>query len=55
MEFSYLLNKNKIAYPYSLVVQNKGPSTMVAVLSILDLMSSESFDAYGTWKAIAYF
>ncbi len=55
MEFSYLLNKNKIAYPYSLVVQNKGPSTMVAVLSILDLMSSESFDASELGKAIALF
>lgn len=55
MEFSYLLNRNKIAYPYSLVVQNKGPSTMVAVLSILDLMSSESFDASEFGKAIALF
>lgn len=55
MEFSYILNKNKIAYPYSLVVQNKGPSTMVAVLSILDLMSSESFDASELGKAIALF
>jgi len=55
MEFSYLLNRNKIAYPYSLVVQNKGPSTMVEVLSILDLMSSESFDASELGKAIALF
>ncbi len=55
MEFSYLLNRNKVAYPYSLVVQNKGPSTMVAVLSILDLMSSESFDASELGKAIALF
>ena len=55
MEFSYLLNRNKVVYPYSLVVQNKGPSTMVAVLSILDLMSSESFDASELGKAIALF
>jgi hypothetical protein len=55
MEFSYLLNKSKIAYPYSLVVQNKGPSTMVAVLSIVDLMSSKSFDASELGKAIALF
>jgi hypothetical protein len=55
MEFSYLLNRNKVAYPYFLVVQNKGPSTMVAVLSILDLMSSESFDASELGRAIALF
>lgn len=55
MEFSFLVNKNKIAYPYYLVVQNKGPSTMVAVLSILDLMASENFDAPELGKAIALF
>ncbi len=55
MEFSYLVNRNKIAYPYSLVVQNKGPSTMVEVLSILDLMASESFDDSELGKAIALF
>ncbi|WP_440945125.1 hypothetical protein ACSAZL_13285 [Methanosarcina sp. T3] len=55
MEFSYLVNRNKIAYPYYLVVQNKGPSTMVEVLSILDLMASESFDASELGKAIALF
>lgn len=55
MEFSYLLNKNKIAYPYPLVVQHKGPSTMVETLSILDLMSSENFDASELGKAIALF
>ena len=55
MEFSYLVNRNQIAYPYSLVIQNKSPSTMVAVLSILDLMASESFDASELGKAIALF
>lgn len=55
MEFSYLVNRNKIAYPYDLVIQNKGPSTMVEVLSILDLMDSESFDAAELGKAIALF
>lgn len=55
MEFSYLLNRNKIAYPYYLVVQNKSPSTMVAVHSILDLMASESFDISELGKAIALF
>ena len=55
MEFSYTVNRNKVAYPYYLVVQNKGPSTMVEVLSILDLMASESFDASELGKAIALF
>lgn len=55
MEFSYLVNRNKVAYPYYLVVQNKGPSTMVAVLSILDLMASENFDISELGKAIALF
>jgi hypothetical protein len=36
MEFSYLLNKNKIVYPFSRVVQNRAASTMVEVYSILD-------------------
>lgn len=55
MEFSYLLNKNKVLYPFSCVVQNKGPSTMVAVLSILDLMASEDFDSSELGKAIVLF
>lgn len=55
MEFSYLLNKNKIIYPFSCVVKNRAASTMVAVHSILDLMASENFDSSELGKAIAFF
>lgn len=55
MEFSYVLNKNKIIYPFSQVIQNKAASTMVAVHSILDLMCSEDFDATELGKAISLF
>jgi hypothetical protein len=55
MEFSYLLNKNKIIYPFPYVVQNRAASTMVEIHSILDLMSSENFDASELGKAIVLF
>ncbi|HII00187.1 TPA: hypothetical protein HA351_00565 [Methanosarcinaceae archaeon] len=55
MEFSYLLNKNRVIYPFPCVVQNRSASTMVAVHSILDLMSSENFDTSELGKAIAFF
>ncbi|RPJ69169.1 MAG: hypothetical protein EHM20_16695 [Alphaproteobacteria bacterium] len=55
MEFSYLLNKNKTIYPFFHVVHNRAASTMVEVHSILDLMSSENFDASEIGKAIALF
>ncbi len=55
MEFSYLLNKNKVMYPFSHVVQNKAASTMVTVHSILDLMYSEDFDSSELGKAITLF
>lgn len=55
MEFSYLLNKNKIVYPFSRVVQNRAASTMVEVHSLLDLMSSENFDASELGKAVTLF
>lgn len=55
MEFSYLLNKNKIVYPFSFIVQNKAASTMVVVHSILDLMCSEDFEASDLGNAIVLF
>ncbi len=55
MEFSYLLNRNKVIYPFSSVVQNRAASTMVEIHSILDLMYSENFDASEVGKAIVLF
>lgn len=55
MEFAYLLNKNKIIYPFSYLVRNRAASTMVETHSILDLMSSENFDYSELGKAIVLF
>ena len=49
------MNKNKVIYPFSHVVQNRAASTMVEIHSILDLMSSENFDASELGKAIVLF
>ena len=55
MEFSYILNKNKVIYPFSQVIKNKAASTMVAVHSILDLMCSSDFDDSELGNAISLF
>jgi hypothetical protein len=55
MEFSYILNKNKVIYPFSQVIKNKAASTMVAVHSILDLMCSNDFDDSELGNAISLF
>jgi hypothetical protein len=55
MEFSYILNKNKVIYPFSQVIKNKAASTMVAVHSILDLMCSYDFDDSELGNAISLF
>lgn len=55
MEFSYLLNKNKIIYPFFHLIQNRAASTMVVTHSILDLMASENFDSSELGKAIVLF
>lgn len=55
MEFSYLLNKNKIIYPLFHVVRNRAASTMVVTHSILDLMASDNFDSSELGKAIVLF
>jgi len=55
MEFSYILNKNKVIYPFSEVIKNKAASTMVAVHSILDLMCSSDFDDSELGNAISLF
>jgi hypothetical protein len=55
MEFTYLLNKNKVIYPFYHVVQNRAASTMVETHSILDLMSSENFDVSELGSAIVLF
>lgn len=55
MEFSYLLNKNKIVYPFSHVVRSRAASTMVEIHSLLDLMSSKNFDTSELGKAIVLF
>lgn len=55
MEFSYLLNKNKIIYPFSRLVQNRAASTMVEIHCLLDIMCSEDFDSSELGKAIVLF
>jgi hypothetical protein len=55
MEFSYILNKNKVIYPFSQVIRNKAASTMVVVHSILDLMCSNDFDYSELGNAISLF
>ncbi|AKB78953.1 hypothetical protein MSHOH_2470 [Methanosarcina horonobensis HB-1 = JCM 15518] len=55
MEFSYLLNKNKIVYPFSHVVRSRAASTMIETHSLLDLMSSKNFDTSELGKAIVLF
>jgi hypothetical protein len=55
MEFSYILNKNKVIYPFSQVIKNKAASTMIAVHSIMDLMCSNDFDDSELGNAISLF
>jgi hypothetical protein len=55
MEFSYILNKDKVIYPFSQVIKNKAASTMVAVHSIMDLMCSNDFDDSELGNAISLF
>jgi hypothetical protein len=55
MEFSYLLNKNKIIYPFSRLIQNRAASTMVEIHCLLDIMCSEDFDSSELGKAIVLF
>jgi hypothetical protein len=55
MEFSYILNKNKVIYPFSQVIKNRAASTMVVVHSILDLMCSYDFDDSELGNAISLF
>lgn len=55
MEFSYLMNKGESVYPFSYIVENRSPSTMVTVHSILDLMASPGFDKKETGKVIPLF
>lgn len=55
MEFSYLINKGESIYPFSYIVENRSPSTMVTVHSILDLMASANFDKKEIGKVIPLF
>jgi len=55
MEFSYLINKGESVYPFSYIVENRSPSTMVTVHSILDLMASPKFDKKEFGKVIMLF
>lgn len=55
MEFSYIVNKNKVIYPFSQVIKNKAAATMVVVHSVLDLMCSDDFDASELGNAISLF
>lgn len=55
MEFSYLINKGESIYPFSYIVENRSPSTMVTVHSIIDLMASPNFDKKETGKVIPLF
>lgn len=54
-EFCYCVNTSKIVYPFSYIVENRSPSTMVVVHSILDLMCSPDFDKKELGKVIPLF
>ena len=54
-EFCYCVNTSQIIYPFSYIVENRSPSTMVVVHSILDLMCSPDFDKKELGKVIPLF
>lgn len=55
MEFSYLVNNSASIYPFSHVVRNRAPSTMVVVHSLIDVMASPSFKKEEVGKAMPLF
>ncbi|MBI3412546.1 MAG: hypothetical protein HY051_00505 [Candidatus Aenigmarchaeota archaeon] len=55
MEFSYLVNRDKIVYPISHIILHRSPSTMVFLHSLLDLMVSNNFDKKENGKVFSLF